>query len=73
MMIFILLAQPVFAKTKTVRKIQEVNFSEMDLKGTVRNPDGAFLVQKRGIQFMPLYEIKRDLDGKIRDSIYYVR
>lgn len=62
-----------YSKTKTVRKVQEVNFEEMDLKGTVRNPDGAFLVQKRGIKFMPLVDLKKDMDSKIRDSVQYVR
>lgn len=61
------------AKTKTVRKVQEVNFAELDLKGTVRNPDGAYLVQKRGIKFMPLYDIQKDMDSKIRESVQYVR
>jgi hypothetical protein len=62
-----------FAKSKTVRKVQEVNFAEMDLKGTVRNPDGAYLVQKRGIKFMPLYDVQKDMDSKIRESAQYVR
>lgn len=61
------------AKSKTVRKVQEVNFAEMDLKGTVRNPDGAYLVQKRGIKFMPLYDVQKDMDSKIRESAQYVR
>ena len=61
------------AKSKTVRKVQEVNFAELDLKGTVRNPDGAYLVQKRGIKFMPLYDVQKDMDTKIRESVQYVR
>ncbi|MEZ0391789.1 MAG: hypothetical protein ACAH59_06210 [Pseudobdellovibrionaceae bacterium] len=61
------------AKSKTVRKVQEVNFAEMDLKGTVRNPDGAYLVQKRGIKFMPLHDVQRDMDSRIRESAQYVR
>ncbi|MCK6597101.1 MAG: hypothetical protein L6Q37_01950 [Bdellovibrionaceae bacterium] len=39
------------SKKKVLRKVQEVNFSEMSIKGTIRNPDGAFLVQKKGIKF----------------------
>ncbi len=62
-----------FAKTKSVRKVQEVNFGEMSLKGTIRNPDGAYLVQKRGIKFMPLHDVQKDLDAKIRSSVQYVR
>lgn len=61
------------AQKKSTRKVQEVNFGEMNLKGTVRNPDGAYLVQKRGIKFMPLYEVQKDLDGKIRESSMYLR
>jgi len=60
-------------KTKTVRKVQEVNFGEMSLKGTIRNPDGAYLVQKRGIKFMPLHDVQMDMDSKIRESAQYVR
>jgi hypothetical protein len=69
----LLSSAPAQAKTKTVRKVQEVNFGEMSLKGTIRNPDGAYLVQKRGIKFMPLYDVQKDMDAKIRDSVQYVR
>jgi hypothetical protein len=61
------------SKKKIYRDVQEVNFEEMNLKGTVRNPEGAFLVQKRGIKFMPLYDIQKDMDTKIRESVEYVR
>lgn len=60
------------AKQRTVRKVQEVNFGDMNLKGTVRNPDGAYLVQKRGIKFMPLYDVQKDMDGRIRESALYL-
>lgn len=61
----------VFAKTKT-RDIQEVNFAEMSIKGTIRNPDGAYLVQKKGIKFMPLHEVQQDMDKKIRETSLYI-
>lgn len=69
----VLLTTNAWAKPKNVRKVQEVNFAELDLKGTIRNPDGAYLVQKRGIKFMPLHDVQRDMDTKIRDSVQYVR
>ncbi|HEX7676171.1 MAG TPA: hypothetical protein VF412_18485 [Bdellovibrio sp.] len=73
MIAFILLgASAGFAKTKTVRKIQEVNFGDMNLKGTIRNPDGAYLVQKRGVKFMPLYDVQKDMDSRIRESALYL-
>lgn len=61
----------VFAKTKT-RDVQEVNFSEMSLKGTIRNPDGAYLVQKKGIKFAPLHDVQKDVDRKIRETALYI-
>lgn len=58
---------------KKSRKVQEVNFEEMMLKGTVRNPEGAFLVQKRGIKFVPLVDIQKNMDNRIRESVEYIR
>ena len=72
-LVFSITASVAFAKSKTVRKVQEVNFAEMDLKGTVRNPDGAYLVQRRGIKFLPLHDVQKDMDSKIRESAQYVR
>lgn len=60
------------AKTKKTRSVQEVNFSEMNLKGTIRNPDGAYLVQKRGIKFIPLHDVQKDLDMRIRETALYI-
>lgn len=67
-----LLAINADAKTSKVRTVQEVNFSEMNLKGTIRNPDGAYLVQKKGLKFMPLHDVQKDLDGKIRETSLYI-
>lgn len=69
----VLFSTSALAKTKNVRKVQEVNFAELDLKGTIRNPDGAYLVQKRGIKFMPLHDVQKEMDSKIRQSVQYVR
>ncbi len=60
------------AKTVTTRKVQEVNFSEMSLKGTIRNPDGAYLVQKKGLKFQPLYKIQENFDQKLRETSLYI-
>jgi hypothetical protein len=55
------------------KKFQEINFSEMDVQGAARTPDGAYLVQRRGLRFLPLYEVKKDLDLKIRKSTSYLK
>ena len=68
----LLFSQSLSAKTKKTRQVQEVNFSEMNLKGTIRNPDGAYLVQKRGIKFIPLHDVQKDLDQRIRETALYI-
>lgn len=69
---FVLLSEPAMAKKKKIRDVQEVNFSEMGLKGTVRNPDGAYLVQKKGIKFLPLHDVQKDVDKRIRETSLYI-
>lgn len=61
------------AKTKSVRKVQEVDFDAMSLKGSIRNPDGAYLVQKRGLRFLSLHQVKKDMDARIRESSFYAK
>lgn len=69
---FILTPLVASAKKIKTRDVQEVNFAEMNLKGTIRNPDGAYLVQKKGIKFMPLHTIQKDMDKKIRETSLYI-
>lgn len=64
----VILLMPMLAWANKTKKAQEVNFEEMMMKGAIRNPDGSFLVQKKGLKFYPLYQIQKDLDQKIRDS-----
>ncbi len=73
LILFFSLSASAQSKKKTVRKVQEVNFGEMSLKGTIRNPDGAFLVQKKGLKFLPLYDVQKDMDARIREASFYVR
>lgn len=63
----------VFAKKVTYRKSQNVNFDGSDVDGQVRNPDGSYLVQKRGIDFMPLYKVRKNFDDNIKESVEYVQ
>lgn len=63
----------VYAKKVQYRKTQEVNFDGMDVDGVVRNPDGAYLVQKRGIDFIPLYQVRQNFDDNIRESVEFVK
>ncbi|MCC7405918.1 MAG: hypothetical protein IT288_16100 [Bdellovibrionales bacterium] len=65
-------AEPTSKKT-SVRKTQEVNFEETDIDGVVRSPDGAYLLQKRGVKFMPLYKVQKHFDDEIKNSVDYLR
>lgn len=61
------------AKSTKSSKPQEVNFEGSEVDGQVRSPDGAYMVQKRGAQFMPLYDVKKQFDKDIKDSAEYLR
>jgi hypothetical protein len=63
----------VWAKKVEYRKTQDVNFDAMDVDGQVRNPDGSYVVQKRVIDFMPLYKVRRNFDENIKESVDYVK
>lgn len=60
-------------KKKTYSKTQEVSFDASDIEGVVRSPDGAYLLQKQGVKFMPLYKVEKQFDRNIKDSIEYLR
>lgn len=67
--IFCLIHSLSFAQNKkTNGKIQEIEFNEMDLNGKSRSPDGAYLVQRTGIQFLPLHDLKQNFDLQIRNT-----
>jgi len=63
----------VFAKKVEYRKTQDVNFDAVDVDGKGRSPDGAYLVQKRGIDFVPLYKVRKNFDDSIKESAEYVK
>lgn len=69
----LLSSSTVFAKKVKYRKTQEVNFDAVDIDGVVRNPDGAYLVQKRGIDFVPMYKVRKNFDDNIKESVEYVK
>ena len=60
-------------KKVSYRKTQEVNFDGSDIDGQVRSPDGAYMLQKRGVQFLPLYKVNDQFEKNILDSVEYLR
>jgi hypothetical protein len=63
----------VFAKKVQYRKTQDVNFDGSDVDGQARSPDGAYVAQKRGIDFVPLYKVRKNFDDNIKESAEYVK
>lgn len=55
------------------KKTQEVNFDGSDVDGVVRSPDGAYLLQKRGVKFNSLYKIDNQMEKNVLDSIHYLK
>lgn len=60
-------------KKVTYRKTQEVNFEDTDIDGKVNSPDGAYLLQKRGVKFLPLYKVNNKFEKNILESVEYLR
>lgn len=77
MLLFCLtLALPAWAEKKTkvqYRKTQEVSFDGDSIDGQARTPTGAYLVQKRGVDFLPMYKLREKFDNNIKESIDYLR
>ncbi len=66
------------AEKKVIKKVkykktQEISFDSADIDGVVRNPYGAYLTQKRGIEFTPLYKVRDRFDENIKDSVNYMK
>ena len=51
------LAEGKAGKKVVYRKTQAVSFDGSDVDGVVRSPDGAYLLKKRGVKFVPLYKV----------------
>jgi lipopolysaccharide export system protein LptC len=60
-------------KNVVIRKTQSVDFEGDTVDGIARSPDGVYLVQKRSIDFVPLYKVRGKFDENIRSSIEYVK
>ncbi len=74
LLVAVLLASSVaHAKKVTYRKTQNVSFEGDDVEGVKRNPYGAYLAQKRGVDFAPLYNIRQKFETNIKSSSEYIK
>lgn len=75
-LLILALAVLVFAPVANAQKatrVQKMDFDASDVDGKVRQPDGSYIVQKRGIEFIPLYKLKESFDEQIQDSVEYIK
>jgi hypothetical protein len=71
----VLLSFAAVAKEKKVlhRDTQNVDFEGETVDGVARHPDGAYLVQKRSVDFVPLYKVREHFDENIKSSVDYLK
>jgi hypothetical protein len=55
------------------RKTQKVDFDGSEVDGQARTPDGAYLMQRRGVRFSPLYNVRDQFDEEIKASVDYLK
>ena len=61
------------AHAQKAGRVQKIDFEASDVDGKVRQPDGSYIVQKRGIEFIPLYKLKESFDEQIQDSVEFIK
>ncbi len=54
-------------------KPKRIDFDALDVDGEVRTPDGQYILQKSGVDFLPIYEVKTEMQNEIKKSIYFLR
>lgn len=54
-------------------KAQRIDFDGLDVDGEVRTPDGEYLLQKSGVDFLPIYEVKDEMQNEIKKSVFFLR
>ncbi|MCC6278117.1 MAG: hypothetical protein IT289_09400 [Oligoflexia bacterium] len=56
-----------------IRKTQNVDFEGDTVDGKTRTPDGAYIVQKRSVDFVPLYKVRESFDENIFSSVEHLK
>ncbi len=55
------------------QKPKRIDFDGLDVDGEVRTPDGQYILQKSGVDFLPIYEVKTEMQNEIKKSIYFLK
>lgn len=57
----------------TKKKRQTIDLEGADIDGEVRTPTGDYVLQKSGVDFLPLYENKREMNKEIKKTVHFLR
>lgn len=55
------------------KKRQTIDLEGADIDGEVRTPTGDYVLQKSGVDFLPLYEKKKEMNKEIKKTIHFLR
>lgn len=55
------------------KKRQTIDLEGADIDGEVRTPTGDYVLQKSGVDFLPLYEKKREMNKEIKKTVHFLR
>lgn len=55
------------------QKRQTIDLEGADIDGEVRTPTGDYVLQKSGVDFLPLYEKKKEMNKEIKKTIHFLR
>ncbi len=74
LLLVILLSSALAMGAETVKRgnVQKVDFADTDVNGKIRSPDGSYLVQKKGMDFAPVYKVKKKLNDGVKESLEYI-
>lgn len=67
-----ILVMPSVSQAKK-RKRQTIDLEGADIDGEVRTPTGDYVLQKSGVDFLPLYEKKREMNKEIKKTVHFLR
>jgi hypothetical protein len=54
-------------------KRQTIDLEGADIDGEIRTPTGDYVLQKSGVDFLPLYEKKKEMNKEIKKTIHFLR
>ncbi len=54
-------------------KRQTIDLEGVNIDGEVRSPTGDYVLQKSGVDFLPLYEKKKEMNKEIKKTVHFLR